>query len=613
MKWLLGFLLLSAGAQANVAYGPQAFTETAGTSLTTAFYNYAISAQDAPSAVTAIDANLTPNTCASIVGVTGWDTAWYQGATYSYFDISATCDIGTATRVGLYTRTSGTWSAGWPSTGYLALYGAGNIYIYKFIAGSPSLLASAAYTPASTSNFTLEFVNSGSLLLVRVNGNFITSASDSAYTSGYFGLGTLAGTNHYTNVQVLSNQPPPATPVADPTPAPRNGYQTKPFMWFNAHGGVPGQTSLTVESDADGLISAGLKNYGWSGISIDAGWAWYRDDNGYQIPLVTTFGTSMLAISNYVHADGLTLNAYTDIGPVTCLNSGPGSFGYPSQDATVWAQDKFDGMAMDTCYYAGAAGTMQMNLQAAYNALQANGFPATFQIWGSGESGNPNYGYGSSMGANSWYSAEVNPATWANVVAQFALGYAVEQTSSIGPTIGWANFMELRTGEGMGTAQDQAQFDLWCMAHSPLLTFNVNPVSMTAATQGILENSGVIAVDQDTTDYIHQSSGTSGSQGVYYTKLAAANTYASYFLVTQSSGTYQTITFTSLGVASGLTFSVTNLDTGASLGNFYNAYSQYVSPTSGVMFLLSLLATPTPTGPSRVWTGTMTFLSPELR
>ena len=71
-----------------------------------------------------------------------------------------------------------------------------------------------------------------------------------------------------------------------------------------------------VRAAADGMVSSGLINHGWTYINIDDCWQGDRDASG-DIQSNERF-PDMKALSDYIHGKGLKFGIYSSPGPKTC-------------------------------------------------------------------------------------------------------------------------------------------------------------------------------------------------------------------------------------------------------------------------------------------------------
>ncbi|KAK7503870.1 hypothetical protein BaRGS_00004993 [Batillaria attramentaria] len=100
---------------------------------------------------------------------------------------------------------------------------------------------------------------------------------------------------------------------------------------------------------ADRMASDGYRDAGYVYINIDDCWpAKERDANGSLVADPDRFPSGMKALADYVHAKGLKLGIYSDMGYKTC-GGYPGSKFYIEQDAQTFAAWGIDSLKLDGC------------------------------------------------------------------------------------------------------------------------------------------------------------------------------------------------------------------------------------------------------------------------
>jgi alpha-galactosidase len=191
-------------------------------------------------------------------------------------------------------------------------------------------------------------------------------------------------------------------------------------------------------------------------------------------------------VAAYVHSLGLKLGIYADAGTATCSGY-PGSLGHEQQDADTFASWGVDYVKYDNC---NSNGNYQQNYTTMSQALAAAGRPILFSMseWGI----NSPWTWGPSV-ANMWRTTGDISPTFSSMLANFHANVALAQYAGPG---GWNDPDMLEVGNGMGAAQDEAEFSLWAEMAAPLIEGS-NLTSASTTTLSILENKAVIAVDQD--------------------------------------------------------------------------------------------------------------------
>jgi hypothetical protein len=97
-----------------------------------------------------------------------------------------------------------------------------------------------------------------------------------------------------------------------------------------------------IHEVADALLATGLARAGFVHVNVDAGmWAPNRDAAG-NLQTNAAFPSGARALAEYVHARGLKLGLYSDLGVGSCDPHGPGSGGHWPQDAAFMAAAGMD-------------------------------------------------------------------------------------------------------------------------------------------------------------------------------------------------------------------------------------------------------------------------------
>lgn len=140
-----------------------------------------------------------------------------------------------------------------------------------------------------------------------------------------------------------------------------NGLALKPPMGWNTWTRFLCNVDV-VHEDIDQLVSArlisemaqrfhydGYRDAGYEYIIIDDCWSSrQRDSSGRLVPHVIRFPRGIRDIADGLHALGLKLGIYTDIGPKTCSGY-PGSYGHYDLDAQTFAEWGVDYVKVDGC------------------------------------------------------------------------------------------------------------------------------------------------------------------------------------------------------------------------------------------------------------------------
>jgi alpha-galactosidase len=273
---------------------------------------------------------------------------------------------------------------------------------------------------------------------------------------------------------------------------PENGLARTPPMgwnsWNHFHTKIDDKT---VREIADAMVANGMKNAGYVYVNIDDSWEDARDARG-NIQSNSKF-PDMKALAEYVHNKGLKLGIYSSPGTKTCAGF-EGSYGHEAQDARTWAAWGIDYLKYDWC--SAAKIYQDSDMRAVYqkmgDALRAAGRPIVFSLCQYGR--NSVWEWGPAVGGNLWRTTGDIADTWQSMERILSLQEGLEEWARPGH---WndPDMLEIGNG-GMTDVEYRTHMTLWCILAAPLLAGN-DLRSASRATLDILENSEVIAVDQD--------------------------------------------------------------------------------------------------------------------
>lgn len=253
-----------------------------------------------------------------------------------------------------------------------------------------------------------------------------------------------------------------------------------------------------IKSQADALVSQGLKKAGYQYINIDDGFFGHRDEKGKMVAHTKRFPNGMRVVSDYIHALGLKAGIYSDAGHNTCGSIydddangiGSGLYGHEQQDMDQYLGEwNYDFIKIDYC----GARELGLDEEKRYTticeAIKQTGrkdvsinicrwaFPGTW----------------AARMARSWrISPDIRPR-WSsvkNIISKnlYLSAYAGE---------GHYNDMDmLEVGRGLKPYEDELHFGMWCMMSSPLL-IGCDLNKIPAATLELLKNPELIALNQD--------------------------------------------------------------------------------------------------------------------
>ncbi|MCM4166541.1 Alpha-galactosidase A [Arenibacter antarcticus] len=251
-----------------------------------------------------------------------------------------------------------------------------------------------------------------------------------------------------------------------------------------------------IRSQADAMVSTGLKDVGYSYINTDDGFFGGRDENGKLLHHKERFPSGMKSLSEYIHSKGLKAGIYSDAGPNTCasywdkdtIGSGMGLFGHEYDDLSVflkkwdydfikvdWCGGEWMGLDEESRYTAIGNIIKSIKPSAKYNVCRWE-FPGEWVT----------------NVADSWRISGDIDNTFGSILHIIDLNADLW----IHSTAGHYNDMDmLQVGRGMTYEEDKAHFSMWSMMHSPLLLGN-DLTAMSNETIAIITNEEIIAVNQ---------------------------------------------------------------------------------------------------------------------
>ena len=261
-----------------------------------------------------------------------------------------------------------------------------------------------------------------------------------------------------------------------------------------------------IKSQADAIVSKGLKDVGYDHINIDDGFFGGRNTTtGELIIHPTRFPNGLKPVVDYIHSKGLKAGIYSDAGANTCgnmyngdvLSVNVGFYNYDQRDADYYFKEcGFDFVKVDFCGGDAPQNTQHLALdpQERYTAISQ-------AIKNTGRTD-------VRLNVCRWDY----PGTWVHDIA-----FSWRTTKDIWD--GWAsvksilaenlymsaycydghfNDMDmLEVGRSMSSEEDKTHFGMWCIMNSPLL-IGCNLTNIKSTSLALLKNEELIALNQDT-------------------------------------------------------------------------------------------------------------------
>jgi alpha-galactosidase len=201
----------------------------------------------------------------------------------------------------------------------------------------------------------------------------------------------------------------------------------------------------------------------------------------------------MKALADYVHSKGLLIGIYSSPGPRTC-GGFEGSYGHEEQDARTFAAWGMDYLKYDWCSASRVwkDGDMQAVYQRMGEALKQTGRPIVYALCQYGRAGVVQWG--GQVGASLWRTTgDIND----HYASMERIGFSQSDLAAFSGPGHWNDPDMLEVGNGgMSTNEYKTHFSLWTMIAAPLIAGN-DIRSMSSEDAAILQNSEVIAIDQD--------------------------------------------------------------------------------------------------------------------
>ncbi|MGW0215355.1 glycoside hydrolase family 27 protein [Micromonospora chokoriensis] len=290
-----------------------------------------------------------------------------------------------------------------------------------------------------------------------------------------------------------------------------NGVARTPPMGWNSWNSFGCNINETlIRSTADAIVSSGMRDLGYEYVVVDD--CWFnpnRDSSGNIQGDPTRFPSGMKALGDYLHARGLKFGLYQVPVDKTCAQyfgsypGATGSRGHEVQDARQFAAWGVDFLKYDWCSPEGSINDQVTTFAKMRDALAATGRPIVYSI--NSNSIHAKTGPQRNWGdvANMWRTTEDITNAWDTGQTN---GYPMGIQNIINVTVPLASYarpggfndpdmMEVGRG-GMNDTEMRSHFAMWAIMASPLIAGN-DVRNMNAATQAILKNANLIAINQD--------------------------------------------------------------------------------------------------------------------
>ncbi|MET8140483.1 ricin-type beta-trefoil lectin domain protein [Sphaerisporangium sp. NPDC005288] len=366
-----------------------------------------------------------------------------------------------------------------------------------------------------------------------------------------------------------------AVTAAAPAQALENGVARTPPMGWNSWNtfGCNISESL-IKQMADAIVNSGLRDLGYQYVVVDDCWMnSTRDSAGNLQPNSSRFPSGMKALGDYLHGKGLKFGIYQAPLDKTCaqyFNSYPGATGaqgHEVQDARQFAAWGVDYLKYDWCSPSGTIDDQVRTFAKMRDALASSGRQILYSINSNSvhDKTGPRRNWGDV--ANIWRTTEDITNKWDTGQTN---GYPMGIQNIVNVTVPLASYakpgafndpdmMEIGRG-GMTDTEMRSHFALWAMMASPLIMGN-DVRNMDSATQTILKNANLIAINQDTLGLQATQISNDGTRRVLAKKLSNGDVAVALF---NQSGSTTTISTTASAIGkSGSSFTLTDAWTNA--------------------------------------------------
>ncbi|MFC7531775.1 glycoside hydrolase family 27 protein [Actinoplanes sp. GCM10030250] len=362
--------------------------------------------------------------------------------------------------------------------------------------------------------------------------------------------------------------------TASPAQALDNGVgRTPPMGWNSWNTFFCNINEALIRQMADTMVSSGMRDAGYQYVVVDDCWMNpNRDGSGNLQGDPTRFPSGMKALGDYIHGKGLKFGIYGAPLDQTCaqyFDSYPGatgSQGHEAQDARQFAAWGVDYLKYDWCSPSGSINEQVTTFAKMRDALAATGRPILYSINSNSihSKTGPQRNWGDV--ANIWRTTEDIQLSWDTGQTN---GYPMGVKNIIDVNVPLAGYAKpggfndpdmMEVGRGTLTDTEQrSHFAMWAVMAAPLIAGN-DLRNMSTATQTILKNPRLIAINQDTLGLQAASVIADANQRVLAKRLSNGDVAVALF---NQSSTTRTITTTAAAIGkTGSSFSLVDAWTG---------------------------------------------------
>ncbi len=284
-----------------------------------------------------------------------------------------------------------------------------------------------------------------------------------------------------------------APPAGEPLPVedcsaevPEGLLAARPPMGWNGYNAYSACDATLdearVRANIDALVASGMQSAGYQYVNLDLCWQSARSGEGLRTFDPMRLPGGIEALSNDVHAQGLSLGIWA---PISDCRQEPGVAGFETVDAATFAAWGVDYVKYVRC---NEDATVEAPASELASALAGTGRPmvlslaaAPFEEW------MPDT-------AQLWRTSGDIEATWSSLLNQIDAAVPLAPYARPG-AFNDADMLEVGNG-ALTSSEMRAHFSVWSILSAPLIAGN-DLATMTDETREILTNSRVIALNQD--------------------------------------------------------------------------------------------------------------------
>jgi alpha-galactosidase len=250
---------------------------------------------------------------------------------------------------------------------------------------------------------------------------------------------------------------------------------------YNAFGCAPELDETKVRATLDALVASGMQSAGYHYVNLDDCWQLARTAEGERQFDPARLPGGIEALSNDVHALGLSLGVWS---PLEDCQEEPGSEGHETTDAATYAAWGVDYVKYVSCF----SELPESAVSALADALANTGRPTVLSL------ATPPFREWMRETAQLWRTGDIVEPTWSSLVGQIDAAVPLSAYARPG-AFNDPDMLEIGNG-ALTSSENRLHFSVWSILSAPLIAGN-DLTAMTDETLGILTNTRLIGVNQD--------------------------------------------------------------------------------------------------------------------